>query len=89
MHSSNKIDLTTVKQVNLNRYMGTWYEIARFDHSFERGLVGVTATYTLLPNNKIEVINKGHKNTLSGKEKVAKGKAKVPNPNEPLYSRTR
>lgn len=83
MQSSNKIDLTTVKQVDLNRYMGTWYEIARFDHSFERGLVGVTATYTLLPDNKIRVINKGYKNTLSGKESVAKGKAKVPDPNEP------
>lgn len=83
MQSSNKIDLTTVKQVDLNRYMGTWYEIARFDHSFERGLVGVTATYTLLPGNKIQVINKGYKNTLSGKESVAKGKAKVPDPNEP------
>lgn len=83
MQSSNKIDLTTVKQVDLNRYMGTWYEIARFDHSFERGLVGVTATYTLLPGNKIQVINKGYKSTLSGKESVAKGKAKVPDPNEP------
>ena len=39
------IDKTTVKELDLNRYLGTWYEIARFPHSFEKNLVGVTATY--------------------------------------------
>ncbi|MDD4257928.1 MAG: lipocalin family protein, partial [Bacteroidales bacterium] len=37
----------TVKELDLNRYLGKWYEIARFDHSFERGLVGATANYSL------------------------------------------
>ena len=42
-----KIDTTTVKNVDINRYLGKWYEIARFPHSFEEDLVGVTATYNL------------------------------------------
>ena len=73
----------TVKNVDLQKYKGTWYEIARFDHSFERGLVGVTATYTLRPDGKIAVLNEGYKNTLDGKHSKAKGIAKVPNPAEP------
>ena len=77
------MDLSTVKELDLERYMGTWYEIARFDHSFERGLVGVTATYELRSDGKITVINAGYKNSLEGKYKTAKGKAKQPNPNEP------
>ena len=56
------MDLSTVENLNLKRYMGTWFEIARFDHSFERNLVGVTATYALQPNGKITVLNQGYKN---------------------------
>jgi apolipoprotein D and lipocalin family protein len=77
------MDLSTVKELDLERYMGTWYEIARFDHSFERDLVGVTAYYELRPDGKITVINAGYKNSFEGKYKTAKGKAKQPNPNEP------
>lgn len=77
------MDLSTVKQLDLERYMGTWYEIARFDHSFERGLTGVTANYELRPDGKITVVNAGYKNGFEGKYKTAKGKAKQPNPNEP------
>ncbi len=77
------MDLSTVKQLDLERYMGTWYEIARYDHSFERGLTGVTATYHLRPDGKITVINEGYKNSLNGKLKKAKGRAKQPNPDEP------
>jgi apolipoprotein D and lipocalin family protein len=52
-----------VKPVNdfeLNRYLGTWYEIARLDHSFERGLSRVSANYTLLDDGTIGVINRGY-----------------------------
>ena len=77
------MDLSTVKQLDLQQYMGTWYEIARFDHSFERGLVGVTATYELRGDGKITVINAGYKNSFEGKYKTAKGKAKQPNSDEP------
>jgi len=75
--------MQTVKNVDLERYMGTWYEIGRFLHSFEKDLVGVTATYKLKKNGKVEVLNQGYKNSLDGKLKRAKGFAKVPNPNEP------
>lgn len=74
------IDTSTVKGVDLNRYLGKWYEIARFDHSFERGLVGTTATYSMRPDGKIKVLNEGYKKTLDGKHKVAEGKAKIPDP---------
>lgn len=72
-----------VQIVDLNRYAGTWYEIARFPHRFEKDLVGVTATYNILANNKIEVINQGYKYNLNGELKRAVGKAKIPNPDRP------
>jgi apolipoprotein D and lipocalin family protein len=76
------LDQTTVTGVDLNKYIGKWYEIARFNHSFEKGLVGVTATYSLRPDGKIKVLNEGYKNTLDGKHKVAVGKAKIPDPKD-------
>ncbi len=79
----NMIDTSTVPEVDLNRYMGTWYEIARFPHSFEKNLAGVTATYTLRSDGKIEVLNQGYLNALDGKLKKARGKAKMPDPQEP------
>ena len=65
-----------IKNFDLNRYLGTWYEIARFPHSFENDLVGVTATYSLLPDGKIKVVNAGFKGSLDGERDVATGKAK-------------
>ncbi|MDD2799691.1 MAG: lipocalin family protein [Bacteroidales bacterium] len=82
--SQNKIiDKTVVKELNVKRYLGKWYEIARYDHSFERGLVGVTATYSLREDGKIKVINSGYKGTLDGKRSEAIGKAKIPDPTVP------
>ena len=63
---SQMIDKTTVKELDLNRYLGKWYEIARFPHSFEKNLVGVTATYRLKEDGMIEVLNEGFKNSLDG-----------------------
>jgi apolipoprotein D and lipocalin family protein len=77
------VDNSTVQDLDINRYLGTWYEIARFPHSFERDLVGVTATYTLRKDGKIRVVNKGFRGTLDGKPSMAEGKAKIPNPSEP------
>ncbi|MGL4993330.1 MAG: lipocalin family protein [Bacteroidales bacterium] len=62
---------------DLQRYLGKWYEIARYDHSFERGLVGVTATYSMNDNGTIRVENRGYKDNLLGKQKLAVGKAKL------------
>ena len=81
--NSQMIDQTTVKALDLNRYLGTWYEIARFPHSFEKNLVGVTATYSLRDDGLIKVLNEGYKNTLNGERSKAVGKAKIPNKLEP------
>src|SRR3569832_801457 len=43
----------------LERYLGRWYEIARLNHSFERGLTNVSAEYRLLPDGRVEVVNRG------------------------------
>lgn len=74
---SDKMNTETVKEVDLQRYLGKWYEIARFDHSFERGLVGATATYSMRDDGKIKVLNQGYKNTLDGELSKAEGKAKL------------
>jgi len=58
----------------LNRYLGTWHEIARLDHSFERGLVKVTAEYSLLPDGGVKVVNRGF-DAKKGKWKEAAGRA--------------
>lgn len=80
---NNMIDKTVVKELKLERYLGKWYEIARYNHSFERGLVGVTATYSLREDGMIKVVNSGYKGTLSGAKSEAIGKAKIPDANVP------
>ncbi|GFE61767.1 lipocalin family protein [Geobacter sp. AOG2] len=52
------LPVSPVQSVDLARYMGVWYEIARFDHFFQEGCRGSTATYTLLPSGEVEVINR-------------------------------
>ena len=68
------LDKSTVKTLDLSNYLGSWYELARFDHTFERGMQEVMAFYELRDDGKIDVINSGIKN---GKYKVAYGKAKL------------
>ena len=74
---SKDMDYSTVEELDIERYLGTWYEIARFDHRFERNLVGVTATYTKRDDGKIKVVNQGYKNSFDGKLSRAVGKAKL------------
>ncbi|WP_343530040.1 outer membrane lipoprotein Blc [Yokenella regensburgei] len=52
--------VTVVTPFNTQRYLGTWYEIARLDHSFESGLENVTATYSLRDDGGLNVLNKGY-----------------------------
>ena len=49
-----------VQGFELERYLGRWYEIARLDHSFERGLTQVTAEYTPGPDGSVHVLNRGY-----------------------------
>ncbi len=66
--------LTSVTPFDVNRYLGKWYEIARLDHSFERGLTDVSATYSLKSDGSLEVINRGF-NTKKDEWKSATGRA--------------
>jgi len=66
--------LTAVTPFDVNRYLGKWFEIARLDHSFERGLTDVSATYSLKPDGSLEVINRGF-NTKKDEWKSATGRA--------------
>ena len=70
-------ELHAVPKVELNRYLGTWFEIASFPQSFQRGCTGTTATYSLKTDGDIEVVNRCHKNSLSGPEDIATGRARV------------
>lgn len=65
-----------VQNFDLDRYLGRWYEIARLDHRFERGLNNVSATYTARQDGGIDVLNRGFK-PQSGRWKQARGKAYV------------
>ena len=66
--------LSSVTPFEVNRYLGKWYEIARLDHSFERGLTDVSATYALKSDGSLEVINRGF-NTKKNEWKSATGRA--------------
>jgi apolipoprotein D and lipocalin family protein len=74
---SGKKQLKSVEKVDLEKYMGSWYEIARFDHSFERGLKCVEANYEMRDDGKVTVLNKGT-DEKTGKIRSAQGIAKVP-----------
>jgi len=60
--------VSPVDNFKLERYLGRWYEIARLDHSFERGLSQVTADYSLRDDGGVKVLNRGY----SAKENVWK-----------------
>ena len=63
-----------VNEFDLDRYLGKWYEIARLDHSFERGLEQVTAQYSLRDDGGVRVVNRGH-SVKDGEWNEAEGKA--------------
>lgn len=63
-----------VTNFQLNKYLGTWHEIARLDHSFESGLNNVTATYSMRGDGGVRVINRGF-NAEENRWNEAEGKA--------------
>ena len=67
--------VTPVKPFEVNRYVGKWYEIARLDHPFERGLSHITAEYSSNPDGSLRVINSGY-SAEAGERRQAEGKAK-------------
>jgi apolipoprotein D and lipocalin family protein len=73
--------LVPVESIDLERYQGRWYEIARLPNSFEEGCVGVTAEYAFKRKtrrfNELSVTNRCYKNDFDGKLSVANGRARV------------
>jgi apolipoprotein D and lipocalin family protein len=63
------------KSVDLQKYLGRWYEIARYEQSFQKGCEGVTADYSLRADGNIDVLNRCRK--PGGKSSEARGRAKV------------
>ncbi|MBB5514121.1 apolipoprotein D and lipocalin family protein [Rubricella aquisinus] len=76
------VPMTTVEEVDLNRYAGRWYEIARYPNFFERGCVAATADYTLREDGKVDVTNACRKETLDGPISSADGIARVAGPGQ-------
>lgn len=76
-----KKELKTVESVDLSKYVGKWYEIARLPNSFEKNLDCVTAEYSFLDDDKIKVVNTG-RSTKTNQFKSANGKAWLQDPNE-------
>lgn len=72
---STAIKVDVVQNFDADRYLGTWYEIARLDHRFERGLTQVTATYSMNENGTIKVQNRGF-STKKNRWSESIGKAK-------------
>ena len=65
------------KEVDLQKYLGRWYELARYEASFQRGCEGVTADYHVRPDGGIDVLNACHRETLDAPIDTAEGQASV------------
>jgi len=77
-YAENLPEIKAVSGLELERYLGKWFEIARITHRFEKGCVGATAEYSLLPDGKIKVVNSCRMGALDGKFKQAVAKAWLP-----------
>jgi len=72
-----KTPLEVVSFVDINKYTGTWYEIARYPNSFQKDCFGSRAVYSLRDDGKIKVVNTCRKGSVRGKERSVSGKAWV------------
>jgi len=72
--------LATVPHVDLPRYLGTWFEIASFPQSFQKGCTATTATYTSRADGDIDVLNRCRLGSVDGEEKSSLGRARVVDP---------
>ena len=76
-YRDQSVPITTVPSVDLNRYQGLWYEIARFPVSFEEGCFGVTAEYELNPDGSVKVTNTCREGSLSAPPRRATASAEA------------
>jgi apolipoprotein D and lipocalin family protein len=74
------VPIAAVQQFDLPRYLGVWYEIARFPNRFEKGCVGVTAEYALRDDGRVSVLNTCRQDALDGPVKSIEGTARVQGP---------
>jgi apolipoprotein D and lipocalin family protein len=65
------------KVVDIERYLGRWYELARYEAPFQRGCEAVTADYSRIDDGSIRVLNACRQDSVDGKLKTATGKAKI------------
>lgn len=75
--------LEVVPTLELQRFLGKWYEIGGIPTPEQANCTGTTATYTLKSPTEVEVLNRCFEKSLTGPEKSAKGRAYIPNPSEP------
>lgn len=73
--------IETVKNIDLDRYTGTWYEIARMPNKHEKGLVEVTSTLKKVGKNKYMLISSGYKGSRGGKRSTMRGAVEIPDKN--------
>ncbi|WP_400190501.1 lipocalin family protein [Hymenobacter sp. B81] len=76
-YSRRRPPLATVPHVDLHRYAGLWYEVARLPQPYERGCTHVTAEYRPLADGRLDVRNTCHKPSIYGPAKVVRGTARV------------
>jgi len=69
--------LQTVPRVDMQRYMGTWYEIASFPQRFQKGCVATRATYSLREDGMVDVLNECRRNSLNGAWRKVQGRARI------------
>ena len=67
--------LKVVPYVDIARYTGTWYEVARYPHKFQRGCAASKATYEMMHDGKISVLNECYEESDKSRVRSAKGKA--------------
>ncbi|MCM1177130.1 MAG: lipocalin family protein [Bacteroidales bacterium] len=79
MKKRQDTDRMPVKSLEIEKYIGKWYEIARYDNRFERWMDNVTADYSITKKGKVKVVNSGWKD---GKQRNSRGRARQPSPDE-------
>ena len=76
-YRDKSVPMQTVSGFDLDRYLGLWYEIARYPFSFENGCAGVTAEYAMKPDGKVRVVNSCREGTVDGPLRVSEGTAEL------------
>ncbi|HSG36840.1 MAG TPA: lipocalin family protein [Paracoccaceae bacterium] len=77
VYRDKSVPMQTVSGFDLGRYLGLWYEIARYPFSFENGCAGVTAEYSMKADGKVRVVNSCYEGAVDGPLRVSEGTAEL------------